>query len=141
MFDEWRERRSLLRELAQLRKEEAALEQANDIEKLTHVHLKIAPRQKRLAAINTDRLIRKVCQLGIELPKGKDSWWWDDLDYEGPDNYRNYLTDTGQAYVSKLIRDERKKNIEWWVKTITPLLGALISLLGLIVALISVSKK
>jgi len=40
-----------------------------------------------------------------------------------------------------MIKEERRRDIEWWVKILTPLLATLITLLSLVIALISVSKK
>jgi hypothetical protein len=141
MFDEWRERRNLKREINLLQKEESMLGELADHEKLTKLHIKLGSRQRRLAALNTDRFLRKVRQLGIELPHGKDSWWWDDLDYAGPDDYRSYLTDIGEAGISKLIRDERRKNFEWWVKIVVTVITALTGLVGSLIGVLSVLNK
>lgn len=147
MFDEWRERLQLKREIASLEKELAeemivAKYAGTDSDSLQPSPLRrhLYSRKQQFDAIETGRLMRKVLRLGIELPS-KSKWWWDNLDEEGPDNFNSFLTDVGKAGVSKLIREERRKNIEWWVKTLTPLFGALISLLSLLIALISVSKK
>lgn len=153
MFDEFRDHRNLRklrREISVLEKKTAGWdwrvaewfgkdsEQAKEQEKLQN---KLYPLKQRLDAIETERLTKKARQLGIEIPSTR-TWWWDDLDYvSSPGEATFYLTDIGKAGVSKLIREEKRKNIEWWVKTITPILGALISLLGIVVALISVSKK
>jgi len=51
------------------------------------------------------------------------------------------LNQKGRDKVRKLIRDERRKNIEWLIKTIGPILTITVSILGLIVALVSLSKK
>ena len=141
MFDEWRERRSLQREINLLEKEESTLDGLADQEKLAKLHIKLSGRQLRLAVIDTDRLLRKVRQLGIELPSKKDSWWWDDMDYAGPDDYRSYLTDIGKAGVSKLIREERKKNIEWWIKIVVTIITALTGLVGSLIGVLSVLNK
>jgi lipopolysaccharide export LptBFGC system permease protein LptF len=53
----------------------------------------------------------------------------------------DWLSDAGGIGAAKLIRQERRTNAEWWVKIVTPLLAALISLLGLVVALVTVSRK
>jgi hypothetical protein len=97
-------------------------------------------------ARDTAQLEKEALALGVDIPKNKE-WWWDDSDqYEGPIDQMEYavsyyLTEQGKAGVRRLIRDEKRKNIEWWVKIITPLLAALISLLGLVVALVSISRK
>jgi hypothetical protein len=141
MFEVWRERRSLKREINLLQKEEATLDGLADHEKLTKLHIKISSRQRRLDAVDTDRLMRKVRQLGIELPSKKESWWWDDMDYVGPEDASYYLTDIGKAGVSKLIREERRKNIEWWIKIVVTIITALTGLVGSLIGVLSVLNK
>lgn len=152
MFDEWRERRRLKKKIASLQKEveerkvTAYYASFDGIEKKStdmpiSLLRELSYSQLDFAGLETERLMRKVRRLGIELPKASD-WWFDDSHYgDSSDGVRFYLTETGRAGVSKLIREERRKSIEWWVKIITPILGAIISLLGLIVALVSVSTK
>jgi hypothetical protein len=141
MLDEWRERRSLRREIKLLKQEESALDGLADQEKIAKLHIKLSGCQLRLAIIETDSLLRKVRKLSIELPPKKESWWWDDLDYVGPDDWRSYLTDIGKAGVSKLIREERKKNIEWWVKIVVTVITALTGLVGSLIGVLSVLNK
>jgi hypothetical protein len=94
-------------------------------------------------ANRTAELERKALRLGIEIPR-TSSWWRDDSDeYEGPIDQMEYainyyLSPQGKAGVRRLIREEKRKNIEWRVKIILPILGALISLFGLLVALVTV---
>jgi hypothetical protein len=103
----------------------------------------------RLEVFQSDVLLNKAQRLGIEVPRTHD-WWYDDYDeqnYQGvpahilDDLINRWLSPKGRIMVAKLIRDERRKNIEWWVKIAAPLIGALISLLGLIVALVTVSRR
>jgi hypothetical protein len=141
MFDEWRERRNLQREINVLQREESALDGLPDQKTLAMLHVKLSGRRLRLAVIDTDRLLRKVRQLGIDLPAKKDSWWWDDMDYVDFDDSRSYLTDIGKAAVSKLIREERRKNIEWWVKIVVTIIVALTGLVGSLIGVLSVLKK
>jgi hypothetical protein len=63
------------------------------------------------------------------------------LDYVGVDDFRHYLTDIGKAGVSKLIREEKRKNIEWRVKIIITILTALTGLIGSTIGVLSVLKK
>jgi len=141
MFDEWREARALKREIDLLEKERLALDPVTNQQELTRIAIKISDRQQRLAVIDTDRILLKVRQLGIELPTGKESWWWDDMDYVGPDDYRSYLTDIGKSAVSKLIKEERRKNLEWWVKIVVTLITALTGLVGALIGVFSLLKK
>mgnify|MGYP003580614802 CR=1 FL=1 len=86
--------------------------------------------------IESGFLLLKAHSLGIEYPTQEDNpKWWNSNVADA------WLSEHGQIRLNKLIKDERRKNIEWWVKVITPLLGALISLMGLVIALITVLKK
>lgn len=158
VLDEWRKMRKLRKEIASLEAEEAALRSGRDsgeppdapataeeygrnatILNLNHLSV-------QLAELETKRLVRKARRLGIHIPRDA-GWWWEAETvarvtphgtYEGT----YYLTDAGKSGISKLIREERKKSVGWWVtNVIVPLLTAIISVLGLIVALVSVSKK
>jgi multisubunit Na+/H+ antiporter MnhB subunit len=45
-----------------------------------------------------------------------------------------YLQENGQRTVGKLIRKERRENVEWWVKVLSPILSLIVGILGLLVA-------
>ena len=95
--------------------------------------------ERELDKLETDRLLRKAHKRGIKI-SSEAYWWYEDTDYEGRDV--SYLTDIGKAGISRLIREDRKASIQWWVTTIVvPLITALISVLSLLVALVSVSSK
>lgn len=93
---------------------------------------------RELDELETDQLLRKAHGRGIKFPS-ESSWWYEDTDYEGREVH--YLTDIGKAGVWRLIRDDKRATIEWWAKILVPVLTTLISILSLIVALVSVSKK
>lgn len=150
MFNEWRERRELRKRIASLKKEEAARQSISAYDYFNEpehkpeempIELKLLLHrsERELDELETSRLVRKARRRGIKFPS-ESSWWYEDNDYEGREVH--YLTDIGKAGVSRLIREDRRASFEWWVsKVIVPLLTALISVLGLIVALVSVSKK
>ncbi len=97
-------------------------------------------RQQALEHFESNIILKKAERLALEVPNATDKPdWWDDNRGETPEYaVVHWLTETGRRGVSKLIKEERKRNVEWWAKIVTPLLGILISLLGLTVALISV---
>ena len=158
MFDEWKKRRELRRRIASLKEKEAEYQRRLDnyykfrppdspekpqkpepLSFTLSLNLNVA--KLELTGLETERLLRKARRLGIEFPEASN-WWFDDSEVEAdPDKVHFYLTPIGQSGVSRLIREERRKTIEWWVKIITPILSAVIALLGLVVALVSVSKK
>lgn len=91
-------------------------------------------------------LIRKAEAMAVQIPSKSDkpSWW--DGDHPADEEelqvaHADWLSPIGIVGLRKLIRGERRKTVEWWVKIATPVLAALISLLGLVVALVTVSRK
>lgn len=140
MFDEWKKYRKLKREIILLEKEESTLGENTNPKEKSELYSKLGDRHRKLSAIETDKILSKVQKLGIELPTGKKHWWWDDIDYEGED-FRNYLTDDGKAGVKKLIRNERRNSVDWWVKMIVSVLAALTGLIGSIIGVLAVLKK
>jgi uncharacterized membrane protein YfcA len=58
---------------------------------------------------------------------------------ESPSIY--WLSDTGKAGVAKLFREERRKNAEWWIKTMGSIIGLLTGLLGALIGVIAFLKK
>ena len=146
MFDEWKKRRELKRNIDQTKEKLSVLnrrsttEQPNKDEQLKLLRI-LDSYKYQLAMFESKKLTETALHLGIEIPK-HNGWW--DSDYEEgmpSEAVTSWLNYKGRLAAAKLIREEKRKNIEWWVKIITPLLASLISILGLIVALITVSKK
>lgn len=145
MFDEWKRRRALQRNIDETNEKLSALrhsikEQQNNDKRLQLARTLESYKYQR-AFFESKQLIEKALRLGIEIPR-ENGWW--DSDYEDgmpPEAVTSWLNYKGRIAAAKLLREERRKNIEWWVKTLTPLFGILISLLSLLIALISVSKK
>ena len=139
MLDEWRERRRLRRQLAEITRrysprlaaaseeEREAIESERDSEMAAPYIL--------LEMSETDRLLRKVRKLGIDY-KSENGWW-----LENEITEQSWLSNVAHAKLRKLIRDERFNIAEKWVKILVPVLTALISVLGLIVALVTVIKS
>lgn len=113
-----------------------------DVKTVSDAQRDLAMQRFRLTVFDTAALTRKARELGVEIPRN-NTWWYNDNDDGSlpPEDVSYYLINLGKTAVKKLIREERRKNIEWWVKILTPVLGALISLLGLIIALITVLRN
>jgi hypothetical protein len=116
------------------------LDKDTDSKVIAVIKSKIYKYNRRINMLETDQILEKAESYGIELPKDKSRWWWDDIDYEG-ENFRSYLTEAGKAGVKKMIRDERRLTVEWWVKIIVGILAALTGLVGSIIGVLSVLKK
>jgi hypothetical protein len=130
MFNYWRERRRLKREIAELIQRGEA-EQAE-----------LEGRPSALAGplilfqmLEYERLMKKARRLGIEYKRPTDH----DDGYELTEN--GQLVGEGYARLRKMIRDERLNVAEKWVKILVPLITAIASVLGLIIALITISRK
>ena len=78
--------------------------------------------------------------LGVPTYQEKPDWWRDDSD-NGEEPVVRWLSEQGRQGVSNLIRDDRRQTWEWRIKVITPILTILVSILGLIVALITLLSK
>lgn len=147
MFDEWKKRLALQRTIDAAKERKLAIrtrtvDGRTDYDALSEAQRELAEHQFRLTVFDTNVLSRKAKSLGIEIPRN-DTWWWNDNEDGSlpPEAVSYYLTDFGKTSVRKLIKEERRKNVEWWVKIITPLLSALISLIGLFVALTTVLRN
>jgi hypothetical protein len=142
MFDSWKQRRQLRQKIILLQKQRDSIaDPLANLEQLTKISKNIGGCKMQIDAIDTDRLMNTVHKLGIELPAKKADWWWDDMDDVGPEDYRSYLTERGKMGVSKLIRDERKKNIEWWAKIIGTVITLLTGLVGSIIGVLAILYK
>lgn len=93
---------------------------------------KIIPLEAQLSGVQSRILQIKAERLGIDTKSHID--WWNDNNFEE-------LSAAGRHAVSHLAREERRRNMEWWVKVLVPIAAVVISLLSLLIALIAVSKK
>ena len=73
------------------------------------------------------RIMRLASKFGIEIPAEhyEDQGW----------PYKTTLTDNGVAWVKRAISRYRKDTAKNWVSIISPILSAVIAILGLLVAL------
>jgi hypothetical protein len=101
---------------------------------------------KRKAKEITDGLTCELLRRGIEPPRGHGMWWDDSEDHGGTIEEIEaatmfYLTDKGQAAARRLIREDRRKNIEWWVKVIGSIAALVTGLLGALIGVIALLKR
>lgn len=148
MFETWKKRRELKYKIKEAERELDALDAFSAVSKDLAVKSRffelketIRCSHNKLWEIQTEKLLSKVTKRGIELPKDKKHWWWNDLDYVDPDDVTYYLTDIGQAGVAKILRDERKKNIEWWAKIVGTFITLLTGLAGAIIGILAIIYK
>jgi hypothetical protein len=134
MFDE-------LRSLYALRRKISRLKQIETVS----AREELRASEKQLEGLEYKRLLTKATKLGVDIPTHEEkSTWWESnsrggFDFGPATVY--WLSDAGMAGVSKLIREERRKNVEWWVRTVGSVAGLLTGLLGALIGVIAFLKK
>jgi hypothetical protein len=130
MFEDWRERRRLRREIAGIerryrsRLHAAATDEDRELIEGERDSELVSP-QMLLEIIELEQLTTKARGLG--------------LDYSAKSG--SHDTSDANAKLRKLIRDEQLNMAERWVKILVPILTVLVGPLGLLVALITVLKS
>src|SRR5690242_18287898 len=93
---------------------------------------RIDPLREQLDRLTSRYLVSKATKLGIDIPK--ECWHYvSNPDFPGFAPLDWYLQESGQRTVAKLIKKERRENLEWWIKVITPILSLIVGILGLLV--------
>lgn len=111
-----------------------------DLETLMEIQREIHRGEQELLILESEALFRKAERYAIEIPL-TPSWWWDDsVSGLPPEDVSRYLTKVGQVGVKKLIRDERRNNIEWWLKVAGLFITLLTGLLGTLIGVIALLK-
>jgi len=101
--------------------------------------------ERKLAAFEYEHLLTTANRLGVDIPthEEKPSWWSSNsskgMDFGSATVY--WLSDAGEAGLSKLIRQEKRKNVEWWIRTVGSIVGLLTGLLGALIGVIALLKK
>jgi hypothetical protein len=149
-------RQQLQREINQIleRREALRTEQRDNPNAETEKELRslrptLTHAERALEQFESKLVLQEARRRGITVSKDTDWWSTDRGDYDNhgwepqfvDDMTTYWLSGIGRAMVTRLIKDDRKKNIEWWVRIVGPLIAAAISLLGLVVALVTVAKK
>jgi|ERR1043165_2694764 hypothetical protein len=145
MFDDWRRKRALRRavkkaNLAFQREYEAG---ERRLSRLIELRREQDTRENLLLQFESDSLVDKAeRRYGIAIPR-TDGWWCDDsASGLPPEDVSYYLNHFGMVNVRNLIREKRRQNFEWWyTKVILPTVQALVPILSLLVALITVWRK
>ena len=90
--------------------------------------------------LKTEDLKARTSRYDIVIPRGNAGWWYSDPESEPgfEDYFPNLLTDEGKAGTLKMIREERRANHDWWIKSLTLGVTVFVGLLGAITGVISV---
>ena len=101
---------------------------------------------KRKAKETTDRLTTELLRRGIEPPRGHGMWWDDMEDHGGTIDEieaatQSYFTDKGEATARRLIREDKRKNAEWWIKVIGAIAALVTGMLGALIGVLAFLRK
>ena len=88
-------------------------------------------RLKYLWLNETDKLLEQAKHYDLEC--SNRDWYVERDDAEGFE----ILTASAQRELRRLIKQEKRANIEWWVRTIIPIITVLVALAGILLALLS----
>lgn len=140
MFDEIRERRRLRKNVEEARKLEAPHLKWGEPQfdetsaEFLEARRKVTMAQYRLDLFETDVLTALALRYGVEMPK-EPGCWNDDGEYTGPDDTTYWLTQRGQSSLRASIREQQRKNWQFWIAVITALTGLGGTIIGIISAL------
>ena len=144
MLKAWRLRRRWKREIHQAHnrfQRRASTAKSGEIDSiLIEYDQCLKPLEKRLAYLESNSLLRKASRLGIDVPPSGD--WWEYEFADGDSGSKTtHLSDKGRVRVEKLIRDEKFKNAERYLKLAAVVITALTGLVGVIIGLIAILKR
>jgi hypothetical protein len=147
MLDNWKKRRSLQKQIRTIA-EELAIARAQkerDLKIVQELQSKLSSLNRRANRFEGDLLLREAQRRGIDVPRRAD-WWANDAEQyhnssipseELDDLIDWWLTETGCFAVFRLIKLDKRANLEWWLKV----LAALTGLGGTAIGIISVLKR
>jgi hypothetical protein len=95
--------------------------------------------EPELRQVTSKRLNRKAIKFGIDIKF--DEWYISHQVFTDNGSYMcTVLTPLGEIKLRRLIRDERRNNIGFWVKILAPIITALTGLAGAIIGLLAIIK-
>lgn len=87
----------------------------------------------RIQKVESQILLTDAHYLGIEYPTKEekpDSWITNETE--------SWLSEKGLIHLNKLVKEEKRKNTEWWITIAASLIGAITGLVGAIIALVAI---
>ena len=146
MFGEIRERRRLRKKLEDARKIEAPYLKWGepDFDEASAAFLearrKVHMAEHQLDLFESDGLRALALKYGVEEPKDAGCWS-DDSEQAGPEDATYWLTRKGQSKLRASIREQQRKNWQFWIMVITALVTVLTGLGGTIIGIISALRR
>jgi hypothetical protein len=141
MFAEARERRELQNKIEEARKLEAPQLKWGEpdfdsaSEEFLQARRKVHMAEHRLDLFETEVLRALALKYGVEEPTEAGSWNDDSESGVSPEDVTYWLSRRGQARLRASIREQQRKNWQFWITVITALTGLGGTLIGIIAAL------
>jgi hypothetical protein len=135
MFDDWKKRRSLRRQLGQIDKYYAPLyKAAKTADDHYNVFLQYeaenAEEISLLRWLETKKVKNTAARLGVEIPEGFIGGHSEENKYTG----RTYLNDEGLTYYRRHIARARFAYWKQWAELLVPILSLLVAIIALLFA-------
>ncbi len=119
------------------------------VEGVVRLNLSQELEMKEAETHETEALMHEALLLGIDIPERSD-WWREDKtifdnstaqEIEHVRRRNFFLTAKGKAGVKKLIKDEKRKNVEWWFKIVGSIIALITGLLGALIGVLAFLMK
>jgi hypothetical protein len=147
MLDNWKKRRSFQKQIQTIAEELtiARTQKDKDLKVVQQLQSKLLSLKRRFHRFEGDLLLVDARRRGIDVPRRSD-WWNNNVEElqnssiptaELDDLIDWWLTETGRFAVLRLIKLDKRSNLEWWIKV----LAALTGLGGTAIGIISVLKS
>ncbi len=151
MFDDKKKLKELRRNISSLQGQRAALLMVaageRDENRQQTLVRELRRQTRTLETLESSLLREKAHRLGIDVPSHTDKpeWWLDDIEeneLQGAPEYAitRWLSPVGKAVIRRRIREEKRKDKEWWLKVILSVLTALTGVGGVVIGIISLLK-
>jgi hypothetical protein len=141
MFDEARERRRLRNNLEEARKLEAPHLSWGEpdfdarSEEFLQARRKVRMAEHALDLFETDVLLDRARKYGVDEPTDPKCWADDSEAGLSPEDVTYWLTRKGQGKLRAAIREQQRKNWQFWIYLLTALTGLGGTVIGIISAL------
>jgi len=136
-----KKRRKLEKELDQIREKYLDAETRHDVNEMEEFESETQEKYRQLSWVKTEELKAKARKYDIVIPSD-NTWWRPDPTWEwDPAEAPEMLTDVGRAGALKLIKEERRAQIDEWVKILTLVIGLAGAVTGILAVYFSLSDK
>jgi hypothetical protein len=141
MFEEARERRRLRRNLAEARRLEVPHLSWGEpdfdarSEEFLKARVKVRMAEHAIDLFETDVLLERARKYGVDEPTDPSCWADDSEAVSSPEEVTFWLTRKGQGKLLAGIREQRRRDWQFWIYLITALTGLGGTIIGIISAL------